>query len=530
VFPGLEVTAMRRWQISRCSVEGTMIPYDDITEAADRSWTLRLLERLVAPDLPDKEVEDLVGALQAVSDQRSIGPLEAVVCDSAQPTRTREAASSVLRGMQFLVPDVPDARLRRWWRDGDAVLRRHALLSMDAFDCPDFVLAVASDPGHSFHADALGQMAVDFNLPGHEEVKIVALAHPDPRVRETAATILFWDEPVRAEGPLIEATRDPAPEVVVEACKTLMYYRSLRTAACLHGLLDHPEEQVRQEAEASFADIRHEFLLGLRSPEPHVVRHVRHWLEPIWGLLAFTAEELRPDRGHALPAPTPGPGEPPLLVKLLGMLADPGASPKALRESLWRIGWRGYTVEERGRIRPVLLGHADPLVREEAALAFEAWQDADGLLALVRDDDFGVRKAAMYRLGQLPPTPGVAELGWEHLHRPDALGVHATETLGTFVRHAEPAVAVRRLGVIAGDHGRREELRVAAVHHLANLGAGEEMGQLVGVLHEPPTVTWALHLAMLDAIMRLGLPRPDLRHLWDVDNFYVQEAVATDGP
>ena len=27
--------------------------------------------------------------------------------------------------------------------------------------------------------------------------------HPDPEVRETAATILLWDEPIRAEGPLI---------------------------------------------------------------------------------------------------------------------------------------------------------------------------------------------------------------------------------------------------------------------------------------------------------------------------------------
>src|SRR5947209_19818959 len=102
-----------------------------------------------------------------------------------------------MRAGQYLVPDVPEATLRRWWREGDAVLRRHALLWMDAFDCPDVVLAVASDPGHPFHDEALGQMTFHFDRPEQVDLKIAALAHPDPRVRETAATILFWDEPVR---------------------------------------------------------------------------------------------------------------------------------------------------------------------------------------------------------------------------------------------------------------------------------------------------------------------------------------------
>ena len=44
---------------------------------------------------------------------------------------------------------------------------------------------------------------------------------------------------------------------------------------------------------------------------------------------------------------------------------------------------------------------------------------------------------------QFPPTPGIAEFAWDHLHRHDTLGVHATETLDTFVRHADPAEAVR---------------------------------------------------------------------------------------
>src|SRR5262249_15898529 len=115
---------------------------------------------------------------------------------------------------------------------------------------------------------------------------------------------------------------------------------------------------------------------------------------------------------------------------------------------------------------------------------------------------------------------------WEYLHRPDALGVHATETLDTFVRHANQAAAIRWLAVIAGDHGRSEGLRAAAVEHLMRQGAAEEIRQLMGLLWGPPGVPWALHLALLEAVVDLDLPTPDLGHLWAVDNLHVQEAVA----
>jgi len=55
-----------------------MIPYTEITEIADRSWTFRLLERLTAPDLPEAEQDQVVEALCSVSDCRSFGPLEAI--------------------------------------------------------------------------------------------------------------------------------------------------------------------------------------------------------------------------------------------------------------------------------------------------------------------------------------------------------------------------------------------------------------------------------------------------------------------
>lgn len=123
---------------------------------------------------------------------------------------------------------------------------------------------------------------------------------------------------------------------------------------------------------------------------------------------------------------------------VLEMLANPDASPKVIQESLRRSDWRELAEEQRLPLRPVFLDHRDPLVREEAATVFEQWLDIDGLLALVGDNDFFVRKSAMYHLGQLStPTRGVAKLAWEYLHRPDCFGMHSQETLTTFVRHAD---------------------------------------------------------------------------------------------
>jgi hypothetical protein len=98
-------------------------------------------------------------------------------------------------------------------------------------------------------------------------------------------------------------------------------------------------------------------------------------------------------------------------------------------------------------------------------------------MALATDADFGVRKAAVYRLGLLRPDHRVADFGWDYLHRPDVFGVHATETLGTFVAHADRTQAVPRLASVAADRTRRESLRVAAVHALARLEAAAEVNR-----------------------------------------------------
>jgi HEAT repeat protein len=513
---------------SGTGVELPVIPYAEIAETADRRWSFRLLDRLVTPEVSSDERDAVVSAMQAVSDRRTVPILERLLADRSRPPATREAAGEILRGMQYLDIEWPDDTLRGWWGSGDAVLRTHALLSMDAAACPGIVRAVAADPDHPLRVTALGRMTFFFDSAADLRLKVAALGDPDPAVRGTAARILFSDEPVMAEEQLIASAGDRVEEVAAEAAATLQYYPTTRVIRYLHGLLGHPADRVRDAARGSLDDIRHECLLGVLDRDPRVADRVRCWLDPVWHLLAFTPEELSPSAKEPYIPPTTQKTRPPTLSEMLRLLTDPDTSPKVVEENLWAAGWDQYPAADRRRLRPVLLNHDDPLVRERAAVPLQEWADADGLLALAGDPDFGVRKSAFYRLGLLPADRRLAAVAWDHLHRPDVFGVHARETLGTFVAHSEPADAIPRLATIAADRHRPEGLRTAAVHDLAQLWAANEVGQLFGLLAEPPAVTWALQIAVLDAAADLGVA-VEAGPLAVVDHLALQAAVARVG-
>jgi HEAT repeat protein len=503
-----------------------MIPYAEVIEAADRRWTYPLLDRLRADNTEEKERRQIVEALWATSDPRSVGPLETILNDSTRTAAVRKAASAILRGFNYTTTDPLPHKLRSWWEHGDPILRRHALLNMNGLVCPEIVQQVAADASDELQVEALSCMDYCFERPDQEAIKIAALSHANPKVRAAAAGALLFDEPVAAERPLITAAADPDPEVSVQALSTLKYYPSRRTIRCVHRLLDHSLESIRKQAAESWSEIRNECLITLTARPARIAQRVRIWLQPVWEMLAFTPDELAPDKREPYCPPPEPPKEFVAFGDLLELLGNPDASPKVLQERLWSNAWEAYNASQRSEIRSLLLTQQDPLIRELAATCFEQWQDVDGLQTLVRDSNFLVRKAAMYHLGQIPPAAGVADLAWEHLKRGAAMGVHATEALRTFCHHAPRSDAIPRLATLAADRNELECIRTSAVWHLCEFGATDAIRQLTPSLREPPQCTWSFHIALIDTAGSLHVPTPDLGDLGTVDNLFVQEALA----
>lgn len=490
-----------------------MLPYDAIIETGTRRWTGQLLARLDAPDLADDELRQVQHALAAASDHRSFAALDTILRDPSRPPRLREAAGAALRGMHHVVVDVPAETLRHRWDHGDDVLRRAALRGMGQ-DCPDIVRAVAVDDNHPWQADALERMAFWFETADDETLKIRGLTHADEFVREAAAWVLLWDEPVAAEEPLLRATHDLSERVARQAIDTLRYYPTRRVLTRLHELRERPDGKYRADVEDAFANVRDDLL--------HGVGLVRAWLAPVWDILEVPEEEPPPVYHPAqpeLPAQLP-------LQELLALLADHDTAAQHLSDTLRQVDWDAYQGAARERLRRVLLTHPDQIVRDSATRALAAWGDAAGLLEQLDDPSYGVRKSATYHLGTLPASPAIAEVVWAYFAKRGCLGTHGTEALQTLVHHAASALALERLTPLALNRSENSCLRLAAIGHLNKLGAVEVLTSLLPELAEPPAVTWAIPIALLGAIRNLGLPAPDVRHLAEVDNLDVQIALA----
>lgn len=496
--------------------------YAAITATGDRSHTRTLLARLRTADLNDDELRPLTIALAAASDPRAIAPLKEILADAAARPELRRAVGRSFGDWQY--DGISDAQWLAWWRAGDPVLREIAFAQLGMVGREE-VLAVANDPSHPLHRDAIVRLRYGFESPAHQRVKIAALAHSDPRVREAAAYALVYDEPVCAEDALLAATRDPDPGVVAEACYALGYYLTRRVYVRLDALREHPDARVREQLTLSLDALRDEFVYGAREPE--VGASLRAWMEPIEHILAFTEDELRPF--ERAPPPIAAPAKklgPPSLDAVVACLEDEDATVEALRALQRETDWRAFSAGEREVIVRAFERRYDPVRTLVECHVARCWEDVARLMARADHGDFIIRKHAMYELGELAERrPEVAALAWRMLAEIPYGSVHATETLHTYARHAPPDEAPLRLYSVAADEEQPESLRLEAVYHLDRLRARRELTALAHLLERPPPCTWAFHVALIEALVRVGVaPRVD--HLRAVDHLHVQRAVA----
>jgi|GEM_PF-6317597 len=496
-------------------------PYAKIVEKRDRSWSLRLLERLLTADIPDEERKTVAYTLTMLEDPRTAAPLFMVLADPTYSDDLRETASEILQSAGH---DCSDETRERWWAHGDTILKRHALTTMGAFYSA-IVESVASDPQHPLHRDAIDSLAFDFDLPHQQRLAVQALTHEDAEVRKTAADVLLWCEPIFAEDALLAATHDSIPAVVEAACHTLQYYPTQKVFRRMSELRTHEVESIRIEADKTYQDVSVNFLDALRLQNKRVRKHIRQWLAPIWDELAYTQKELKrekyPKSRHYEPKIKPT-----TTRHVLKLLTNPDTSPNDIFHLFVYSNWRSIPKEDRQLLTGLLLKHPDNMVRSRASEVFNQWGDQKNLIKLLDDEDFVTRKHAMYDLGKTSPIRSkIADIIWEYFQRERVNGTHGSETLKAYVTHAKPKQARPRLIELALDEEQPEGIRLSA---LWSLDTRKAALAVMPILEREPALTWALHIELLDKARdyKLKLSAPVLEHLREVDHLSIQLYIA----
>ncbi|MEV0248555.1 HEAT repeat domain-containing protein [Nocardia sp. NPDC050712] len=482
----------------------------------DRRRTFPLLERAADPLISEDEREDAFEELRQLDDHRSLAPLTAMLLDTGRDERIRRGAAEAAGSLD----DTTTGEIRRaWWAGGDPLVRQHALRLMRRGEA-DIVVPIAADDDHPLQIRALRTMEIGFGEAEFTPVLVRALRHRDPEVRQVAADVLLWEEPVAAEDALLAAADGSAIEVATQAIDTLQYYATRQVLRTLADLRADGNEWVRAAAAASFESLLSDFERAASFSDPGAAR-LREWMRPVHDLVTWTDPE--PAEPYS---PIEGPPPPSLSEQdLMAVLDDHDLA--VIEEVLRENNWSDYDRAARSRLTRALAGHPDPVVRENACAAFGAWAETEELLRLSQDRHRVVRKAAIYHLGEVPPDPAVADHVWRRL--PTLTDTRAQEALNTYVVHAPAGQPAERLAELARSDPR-ETLRYTAIHLLGTLRADTELRGLAPLLHEPPGVTWAVHTALLSTYHEHALPTPPLGHLADVDNLHVQSALADFAP
>jgi len=460
------------------------LDYDRITQTEDRSFTFVLLDHLDDPRARD--------ALLTLDDPRAREPLLRIAEDRARTCSEREAAASVLASS---MDGVRRDDALRWWASGDDLLRRRALLLMGVEDA-SIVEPIASSPLHRLYREAIATMAFGFEAPRFQTLKIAALDHPDPAVRVAAADVLLWDEPLAAEEALLRHADDPDPAVACAVIRTLEYYPTRRVQRRLETLPGRPE----------------------------VARALRNTLEN----LRLVMSPMQPEEpGETRPATLPPAAKRirPPIEAILAEHNDPEGPWAGRKARLQEIDWAAYNADERARLTTHFTTHPDPGLREAAWRPLSVWDDTFGLLRLLHDPVAGVAKSTAYGLGLTSPDPRVAAALRTHLDDPSVASTHPDETITAWVAHAGRAAVPDLLGFAARDE--RESFRWSAVRALVELDARDAVATLLPLLEAPPLVTWDVHIALLEACRKLGLPPRGLDALREVDNAWLADAVAS---
>jgi hypothetical protein len=522
--------------------EADAFPETQIWELHDRSFTLKLLERVGDHTLPSDKRENLGRLLATVEDPRVIVPALAFLESTNAPDDLRNLGASLI---ESLGASIETNTIRRWYASNDELLRRGAVLLFGGRMQADLIADALESDNPQLREQAVSSLFSSFEEPHWQQRAISCLHDEDAAVRASAATVLLWNEPNAAEEPLIRAVDDLDDDVACEAINSLRYFASLRVMESLFSVMQLSSslrravkaresltdvlEMVRENANHSglwFDSVR-AFVERYESTELRVIDALETVPTQAGGKLepqfVRAAAEL-----HRLQSAT---DEPIDVDAMLSELADPDGFWAIKHARLHRGDPHSVVPTKRTELINVLISHPDIEVRSSSARYLAAYGDAEFLLKLLDDPQVSVRKSAIYYLHDVEPSAEVAERVIARVRSGELASTQAHEAMRTWGRHrfvTAPAAIVGEL--LAFTHDLRESVRCDAVEQLISHNAEQARERFLVLLAEPPIMTWAVHTSILSGYEHVGLTKDKVAEAcakwFDVDNLWIQVALA----
>ncbi|MFN8575857.1 MAG: HEAT repeat domain-containing protein [Candidatus Sericytochromatia bacterium] len=500
------------------------LPYKEIIEKQDRSFTGNLLNLLISENISDEEFNNVIKALNTLEDPRSWNTLKEIALNKNNSNKIRESAIQILSNSLY---SMEREEVLFLWGSNDLLTKKLALHFMDKND-EELILNIIDDKDHKLNKEAMEVFFNSFQFrEGNHELAFKLINHEDPDIRELAVNFFYWEETAEGLPFLIKASYDSNINVVIKACEALEYYPSIESLKRLAILKSSNNQDISETADQSYEVIREQFLSYLKDKNIIISNHIKNWLKPVWELISYSEEELYENeefnktekKKNILPEIDK--------ETIYKYLSVPDTSPLKINNLFFQHDWDSIPEKERKDIIELILNHPDPDTRSNFCSKLAKWNDQESLIKLVYDKDILVQKSAMYYLGETTPVSDkIATLAWERLQKKNVTGFYERETLGTYVIHSLNKNEVfENLFKIANNPENSEDIRYVTIEKLIEFKCVDKLKTLMWVIKEKPRNSWALHNFLLEASEKFNI-EIDISHLIGVDDLYIQKNIA----
>lgn len=504
-----------------------MIPFDDIYEKQDRSWSLRLVD-LLATSPKDDALYEIREVLEHLADPRTIVPLQQLLPNSRISDNARTVASKIMASFQMNVhPDI----WTQWWHSGDEILRTHAV-RVAPFEENALVERIASNPQDPMYSASIERMQMGFDEPRFQHLLVKALSHEDPAVRQTAASSLYGRLSFFSEDQLFEHLHDGDFSVESEVIHTLVLCRSVKGLEALHKKRLNCAPELQQEIDSIFISVLRcfkSFPQHLEETNSKAAGYLKGWLSPVNYILEADEKSERriskEDEDEITRLVKRQPVAKMSLKEFEEIFGDPNGEWKLKKDSLWRLDWSSFDDDEKQSLAEFLTTHPDPYLRAQACAPLSRWNNWQRILTLLSDPFARVRWSAALSAGRLSHNSQIEQRLKSMISNTGSADDESREALGSYLNHASLERSKKYLLDVAITDSR-EAIRTAAVYGLIKKRAKEEISSIRHLINEPPDLTWSFHTALIEGCTELDIPIKNWDQFQHADDVHLQFVVA----